>query len=296
MDPKFRQLRAFALAYRLHSLTQAAERLHLTQSAVSQLTQQLEEQLGVRLFDRTVRALRPTEAADAAIGLVERILADADQLKARMRSFADRKQGNVTFACTPSFAAMVVPAVLKDFQSWHPDVKTVMRDAAPDKVMDLVLGEAVDFGILMHIEERADADYRLLHQDSLNVIFREDSALASLPEVRWKDLTREKVIAIDGGSGLPNLIQETFAAQGEDFHPAYGFSYLQTAVAMAAQGLGVLLLPGYLAKGFPPTQALRGRQLVAPVVPRHLYLLTKKGRSLSPAAEALVEDLATAVG
>ena len=295
MDPKLRQLRLFAWAYRLRSLTQAAEKLHLTQSAASQLTQQLEEQLGVRLFDRTARSLRPTEAADAAIDLVERILRDTEQLKSRMRGHAERREGTVRFACTPSFAATVAPPVLKDFQDAHAGLRFVMHDATPEKVMELVLGESVDFGILMRIEERADADYRLLHSDSLSVIFREDSPLASLECVRWKDLANEKVIAIDGGSGLPGLIQETFAAQGESFEPAYGFSYLQTAVAMTAQGLGVLLLPGYLAKGFPPGHNLVAQQLVEPVVPRHLYLLTKKGRELAPAADLLVQALAEAV-
>lgn len=295
MDPKLRQLRLFAWAYRLRSLTQAAEKLHLTQSAASQLTQQLEEQLGVQLFHRTARSLRPTDAADAAIGLVERILADTDQLKSRMRGYAERREGTVRFACTPSFAAMVVPPVLKEFQDMHPGVRFVMHDATPEKVMDLVLGESVDFGILMRIEERADADYRLLHTDSLSVIFREGSALGSLARVRWKDLAGEKVIAIDGGSGLPGLIQETFAAQGEAFEPAYGFSYLQTAVAMAAQGLGVLLLPGYLYKGLPAGQGLMAQQLVDPVVPRHLYLLTKKGRSLPPPADSLVQAFSEAV-
>jgi DNA-binding transcriptional LysR family regulator len=292
MDPKPRQLRAFVAAYRLRSLTQAGEQLHLTQSAVSQLTQQLEEVVGVRLFDRTPRALRPTEAADAAIELVERILADTEQLKTRMRGFAESRQGTVTFACTPSFAATVAPPVLKAFKNLHPEVKTVMHDAAPDKVMELVMHESVDFGILMRIEERTDAEYRLLHTDSINVIFHAESPLAQLEQIRWKDLAGEKVIAIDGGSGLPSLIKKTLEAQGEAFAPSYGFSYLQTAVAMAAQGLGVLLLPGYLAQGFPPGTPLIARQLVEPVVPRHLYLISKHGRSVSPAAESLVTALA----
>lgn len=295
MDPKFRQLRAFALAYRLGSLTQAADRMHLTQSAVSQLTQQLEEVLGLRLFDRTTRALRPTEAADEAIKVVERILADVEHLKTSLRGLAERQRGNVSFACTPSFASMVMPAVLQAFMESHPGIRTLMRDAAPDKVMELVLTEEVEFGVLMRIEDRNDADFRLLRDDSLAVVFREDSPLAGMPRIRWKDLAGQQVISIDGGSRLPALIEQTLAAQGQAYQPAYGFSYLQTALAMTAQGLGVLLLPGYLTRNLPPEQHLRARQLVEPVVPRHLYLLTRKGREFSPAGTALVEALAAAL-
>jgi DNA-binding transcriptional LysR family regulator len=280
----------------MRSLTQAAEKMHVTQSAVSQLTQQLEEVLGLRLFDRTARALRPTEAADEAVVVVERILADVEYLKTSLRGLAERQRGTVLFACTPSFASMVMPKVLDAFMASHPGVKTLMRDAAPDKVMELVLSEEVEFGVLMRIEERSDAEFRLLRTDSISIVFREDSPLAQMKRVRWKDLSDQKVIAIDGGSRLPNLIEETMAAQGETFQPAYDFSYLQTALAMTAQGLGVLLLPNYLVKNFPPEQRLLAQQLVEPVVPRHLYLLTKKGRALSPATESLVDSLSRAVG
>lgn len=295
MDPKFRQLRAFALAYRLRSLTQAAEKMHLTQSAVSQLTQQLEDTLGLRLFDRTTRALRPTQAADEAIVVVERILADVDYLKTSLRGLADRSRGQVNFACTPSFASTRMPSVLQQFLSTNPGIKTVMRDAAPDQVMTLVLTEDVEFGILMRNEERQEAEFTPLLVDHLSVVCREDSPLASKTRICWKDLAAEKVIAIDGGSGLPTLIEQTMAAQGEVFQPAYGFAYLHTALAMTAQGLGILLLPSYLIKNYPAEHRLVARKLHDPVVPRHLYLLTKKGRMLSPAAGALVEALSAAL-
>jgi LysR family transcriptional regulator, carnitine catabolism transcriptional activator len=295
VDPKFRQLRAFALAYRLGSLTQASEKMHLTQSALSQLTRQLEENLGLRLFDRTTRALRPTQAADEAIVVVERILADVDFLKTSLRGLADKSRGQVNFACTPSFAATRMPSVLQDLLDSHPGIKTVMRDAAPDLVMQLVLNGDVEFGILMRIEERHDVDFAPLLVDHLCVICREDSPLALQEKVRWKDLAAEKIIAIDGGSGLPTLIEQTLAAQGESFQPAYGFSYLHTALAMTAQGLGISLLPSYLIKNYPAHTRLISRMLCEPVVPRHLYLVTKKGSRLSPAAGLLVETLSAAL-
>ena len=66
-SPTLKQLRAFAAVYELRKLTAAAERLSITQSAVSVLIRQMEEALSTRLFDRTTRSLRPTRAADEAI-------------------------------------------------------------------------------------------------------------------------------------------------------------------------------------------------------------------------------------
>jgi DNA-binding transcriptional LysR family regulator len=295
MDPKIRQLRAFALAYRLGSLTLAADAMHLTPSAVSQLTQQLEQALSVRLFDRTTRALRPTEAAHEAIALAEKVLADIESLKSRLLGVAERQRGTIRLACTPSFASMVMPSVIKAFVALHPGVRAVMRDAAPDRVMEMVMSDAVEFGILMRTEERHDAEFTLIRSDSISVVCRPDSVLAERQTVSWSDLADERIIAIDGGSGLPALIEQTLAAQGKPFEPAYDFAYLQTAVAMAAEGLGVLLLPSYLVKSFPEGQRLVALQLVDPVVPRHLYLLTKKGCELSPAGVALTEMVVRAL-
>jgi DNA-binding transcriptional LysR family regulator len=269
--------------------------MHLTQSAVSQLTRQLEETLGLRLFERTTRALRPTEAADEAIVVVERILADVDFLKSSLRGLADRIRGQVNFACTPSFASMRMPGVLEQFLATHPGIKTVMRDAAPHLVMDLVLTEDVEFGILMRNEERHEAEFTPLLLDHLSVICREDSPLAARERLRWKDLTAQKLIAVDGEPGLPALIEQTLAAQGETFAPAYGFAYLHTALAMTAQGLGILLQPSYVIQNYPTEHRLVARKLHDPIVPRHLCLLTKKGRALSPAAGALVEAVSAAL-
>jgi LysR family carnitine catabolism transcriptional activator len=249
----------------------------------------LEQALSVRLFDRTTRALRPTEAAHEAIGLAEKILADIESLKSRLLGVAERQRGTIRFACTPSFASMVMPSVIKAFVAMHPGIRTVMRDAAPDRVMELVMSDEVEFGVLMRIEDRHDAEFTLLRSDSISVVCRQDSILTERPAVQWSDLADERIIAIDGGSGLPALIEQTMAAQGKAFEPAYDFAFLQTAIAMAAEGLGVLLLPSYLVKSFPEGQRLVALPLVAPVVPRHLYLLTKKGRELSPASVALTE-------
>lgn len=265
--------------------------MHLTQSAVSQLTQQLEDALGLHLFDRTSRPLRPTPVADSAAVIVERLLSDLDAL----RGLAQRRSGTVLFACATSLASTLLPVVLKKFLELHPNVTPVMRDAQPDKVRDLVLTENVEFGVLMRLDEARHAEFHLLRSDSLGVVFREDSPLAKLARIQWKDLSDQRVIAIDAGSGLPKLIQRMMAAEVESFEPAYSFSYLHTALGITAQGLGVVLLPSFLVQSALEGQGLQWRELVEPVVPRHLYLLKKQGHALSACAEALVEVLSSSL-
>ena len=84
-SPTLRQLRAFLAVYQMRQLSAAAQKLFVTQSAVSMLIRQLEEGLGTRLFDRTTRSLKPTAAAEEMLSTVERVLRDVDSLSADFR-------------------------------------------------------------------------------------------------------------------------------------------------------------------------------------------------------------------
>src|SRR5690349_15712764 len=97
-----RQLRAFAQAYKMRNLTHAADSLHMTQSAMSALILQLEESLGVQLFERTTRMLRPTLAADDAFAQAEEILSRAIELQLSMKQRATSAENALSFSCVPA--------------------------------------------------------------------------------------------------------------------------------------------------------------------------------------------------
>src|ERR1700761_9720276 len=98
MNPTLRQLQAFVLAYRLGVLTRAADQMFITQSAASVLIKQLEDGLGIKLFDRTSRTLRPTAAAHEILPTAERMLRDLDALKAGAPGGAQTRRGPPRFA------------------------------------------------------------------------------------------------------------------------------------------------------------------------------------------------------
>jgi len=105
MNVTLRQLRAFTGVYRTRSITRAARELGITQSAASLLIQQLEVQLGVRLFDRSTRSVQPTPAADEAYQSAERMLSDALGLSRRMRDLAQARAGRVAFLASAGAAS-----------------------------------------------------------------------------------------------------------------------------------------------------------------------------------------------
>src|SRR4051794_17220392 len=142
--PTIRQLRAFLAVYQLRKLSAAAERLFVTQSAVSVLIRQIEEGLGARLFDRTTRSLQPTQAAQEAVVVAERILRDIDALGSGLHDLTGLRRGRVCIAVTPTLAEILLPDVISRFVADHPQIRVVIDDCAPDQFASRVTGEHVD--------------------------------------------------------------------------------------------------------------------------------------------------------
>lgn len=284
-----RQMRAFVEAYRLRNLTHAADALHVTQSAMSALIRQFEEELGVQLFERTPRVLRPTKAADDAYRQVMTILGQIGALGEDMRDRAEQVDRVLAFSCAPGLSSDVIPAVLADFKRRHPEVKTLMYDAADSSLIQRVLSEDVEFSVGFYEHEPEAVAREPLVADHLCAVCHKDSPLARKAKVGWADLYGQPIINLTRGVQVQQMVMETFARAGQAFRPAYEIAFLHTALALAAQGLGVVIVPGYLMRCNPHAAALVAKKLHDPVIERSLLVHTRQGHALSATASAFLE-------
>lgn len=285
-----KQLRAFVAVYRLQRLAPAAERLSITVSAVSVLLRQLEQSVGTPLFDRRARALAPTQAAHDAIGMAERVLQDLSQLGSSMLDLRERKEGQVRVAVTPAVAAALLPSAVRRFARDHPRVRLVLEDCAPDQFVGLVIGEQVDIGIGTPEHPSPDIDMQTLVDDRLCVVCPADHALARRQRVRWADLKGVPLIAVRAGYGVRRTVDAIAARAGVPLNVAHEVAFLSSALWMTSCGLGVSIWPEALLRA-SPFDNLVARPLMAPAVSRSISLVTRRGRSLSPAAHAFVQSL-----
>lgn len=288
--PSLRQLRAFRAVYQLRKLSAAAEQLSVTQSAISVLIRQLEEGLGARLFDRTTRSLRPTSAAAEAIVVAERILRDVDSLGAGLRDLSELRRGRVSLAVTPTLGEILLPKVVRRFRQLHPEVGVVIDDCSPDQFVSRIVGEHVDLGLGTPERAAADVDTHKLLGDHLALVCRQDHPLARRRNLHWRDLQGHAVVTVRPGYGIRPLIDGAAANAGVQLDVVNEVSFLSTALWMAQSGLGAAIMPsGYVRD--PARQEVVVRKLQGPVVSRDISIVTKRGRSLSPAAQALVDVL-----
>jgi DNA-binding transcriptional LysR family regulator len=285
-----KQLRAFVAVYRLRKLSAAAEQLSVTQSAVSLLIRQFESDLGVRLFDRTTRSLEPTQAAHEAIELAERILQDIALLGSNFHDLGALRQGKVHLAATPAISMALLPAAVQAFVAQFPQVQVVLDDCAPNQFVSHIVSDLVEFGIGTPDGPAGGLDVSSLIDDHLCLLCRADHPLAELDEVPWRCLHEVPMIAGTPGYGVRRMTDAAAAQAGVRLRIVNEVSYLSSALWMVASGLGVAIFPSALATlSRDPLTVVR--PLCEPRVMRSISVVTRQGRSLSPACECFVRML-----
>ncbi|MFF1339906.1 transcriptional regulator CynR [Streptomyces sp. NPDC058290] len=147
MPLELRHLR-YLLAVAEHgSFTRAAEELHLSQPTLSQQIKQLERTVGVRLLDRTGRAVRLTDAGAAFVPYARRALQDLAAAERAVLDVADLSRGSLRLAMTPTFTAYLLGPLAAELHARHPGITLNVKEMTQDRLESALLADAVDLGI-----------------------------------------------------------------------------------------------------------------------------------------------------
>lgn len=280
-----RQLRAFISVAEFGSFTEAASTLNLTQSAVSVLIAELERGLGLRLFDRTTRSVRLTEAGHELHLPARRVLIDLQAAVSSSRELAEKKRGRVRIAATPLFSSLFLPAMILDFQAKYSGVEVNVRDTAAPLVHRMVEEGEVDLGVGSAPTPEPPLTWDILVMDEVVLVCAQDCELAKQSSVEWSDLTRFPYIAVSPETGTREIVDTTTAAAGVTLVPRFEVSSVWTLLGMASAGLGIGLTTGNvrLLLSLYPVKILKvGHERID----RPIGLMRHQNRSLSPAAAA----------
>lgn len=152
---KFQQILTFVAVYQERSFTAAAERIHATQSGLSMQVKELEERIGVRLFDRSPKGVEPTAAGQRLYAHALKVLHDVESLREEMRAIRGEVTGSVSAGLMPTFTrAALAPAVTR-FAAASPHVELRIVEAYSAVLTEMVRREQLDFAI---VPPTADAD------------------------------------------------------------------------------------------------------------------------------------------
>lgn len=281
MDVSLRQLRTFLAVADAGHFSVAAERVHLTQPAVSRHVAQLEAALGVRLLDRTTRAVDLTPAGTRVRDRVARILDELDATLADTRTESEGLRGTVRVAAGPTPSAELMPQAIARCARDYPEISLRSRDRVQEEVLQAIRTASVDFGVVIDPPRSRELIAEPLLDDAFVVVCRRGHRFAQRPRIRWIQLRGEPLVLLDHSSGSRRAIDGALARHRVDARVAQETGYPHTAYRMVEAGLGCSIMPGLSA---PTSLKLVARPLV-PRVQRAVALVRLRNHSLTPAAE-----------
>lgn len=283
MNVTLRQLQAFCAVARLGSFTKAAAALHTTQPALSVQIGQLEDSIGLRLFDRTTRAVGITRVGQDLLPRAERTLAELSEFVASATGLGTKSSGRVLVAALPSVASSFMPQAIGGFQAEFPGIAVVLRDALGARINDVVNSGEVDFGISGPPPADAHLQFFPLGSDEMVAVSLGPIASAKGKRIAIDDLEKHRLILMSRDSTVRRIVEEAFAASGRLAAPVHEPAFMATAIAMVRAGLGIAILPSSAAE-VRAAKDLVAYRIASRLMSRHIGIICRRG-SLSPAAE-----------
>jgi len=257
----FQQLRYVREAVRQGlNLTEAANVLFTSQPGISKQIRELEDELGVEIFIRRGKRLVDlTEPGRTVVQVIERLLAEADNLRQVGREFADRDSGSLTIATTHTQARYALPEVVQAFRKAYPKVRLSLQQGSPTQIADMVSAGHADVAIATEALDH--------YQD-----------LLALPCYTWRHcvitpyghpLTKSKHLTLEGLAAYPLItyspeftgrshIDQAFAAKGLKMDvvlTAIDADVIKTYTELGL-GIGIIAAMAYDKKRDPKLQAL----------------------------------------
>ncbi|RZL02708.1 MAG: CysB family HTH-type transcriptional regulator [Rubrivivax sp.] len=236
----FQQLRSVREAVRRgFNLTEVANALHTSQPGVSRQIRELEEELGIELFIRAGKRLTGLTSPGAEVlPIIERLLADSENLRNASRDFSQHDTGPLSIAATHSQARYALPAVVRDFRELYPQVTLSLHQGSPRQVAEMLLSGEADIGVATEALDQYDQlvtlpCYRWTH----SVVVPHGHPLLDGEPLTLQRLARFPMVTYDAGYTGRSHIDEAFAK--EDLQPRIVLSAMDADVIKTYVELGL---------------------------------------------------------
>ncbi|HEY3206440.1 MAG TPA: selenium metabolism-associated LysR family transcriptional regulator [Gaiellaceae bacterium] len=287
-----RQLAAFCEVVDRKSFSQAAERLGVTQPAVSLQVRSLEKRLGIKLLDRSGRRVEPTEAGLRLYRAAQRMLSVEEQLLAEMTdSDLGELRGDLVLGASTGPGGTVVPVLLGEFQRQHPQLNVALSVSDTNHVIELVAERELELGVVGAAPRHRGVVFEPFFRDEVVLVVPPDHPFAG-KRVSLDDLRGEPLILMQEGAGVRQVIEEELRHAGlrlRDLDVRLELGLQESVKSAVAAGFGVTFISRYgveaeLAAGTLASARVKGLEPA-----REISLVRPAGRSPTRAAEAFVE-------
>jgi len=281
------QITAFLAVAEHQSFSLAAERLHITQPAVSKRIRQLEENMKTTLFDRIGKKSILTPSGQALMPHAERILLEIKTYKTRLLHEHDKPSGILSLATSHHVGLHRLPQILRDFKIEYPEVDLDLHFMDSEDACVAIINHELELAIVT-LPEFADERLNLepVWIDIMQIVLAPDHPLSNLSEISADQLLEYPAILPSAGTFTRKIINNYFATNKDSMKIILETNYLETIKVMVSANLGWSMLPISMLDS-----SVVGKPLSGLEIKRSLGIVTHRDRTLSPSSSAMIAML-----
>ncbi len=241
---EFRQLKTFLAIAETRNFTRAAERVHLTQAAVSAQIKALEAEAGVQLFARVNKKVFLTEAGESLVRRAERLLRAHDEALEALKELNDAERGRLRIGTASTMASSEqLPSILAELKRKYPRAQVILRRATSLEIVAQILQNDLDIGVVSLPVQEPNIQAEVLKRDRLSAIVQPDHDLAHQRSISPKQLAQESLILGEQGGNTRRLIDLFFEKSGARPEVIMELGSMTSIKRMVEHGLGVSIVP-----------------------------------------------------
>jgi DNA-binding transcriptional LysR family regulator len=281
---KFHHLRAIAAISNSGSFTGAAKQLKISQSSLSHAVTDLEQELGVRLFERGRQGATATEAGDRVLTHARRVLSSVDSIRREADNTSGLLSGRVRIGSIPSATVAFLPKIIGSFSRQYPNVEmTLLEEPSQEQeqLREWLQESTIDVALIQL--PMAGVPVLPLMRDELCVIVAAPSFLARSKDLSVRELAQESFVMSRYSS--ESLIHAAYARARLSLVPRFEVQDLGTLVSMIREGLGISIVPRLV---FSETPKGVAQIPLRPRICRELGLVVNSPDHSPPAVRAFV--------
>jgi LysR family carnitine catabolism transcriptional activator len=239
----FRQVQAFICVARCATFAEAAEKMFVSQPALSSAIKKMEIQLGGDLFSRTTRKVELSPEGALFLPVALRLMNDWEEAFSDLHTLFSLGRGKLSIAAMPSFAAGQLPQILQLYQAEFANIKLSVADIVMELVYKEVREARVEIGFTFEHERQEGTIFHPLFTDDFMVILPSAHPLAALSSIQWQDIVNYPFVAMNKSSAMRGWIENHVQLLGFKLNVVAEAGQLATLGQFVKHGLGVSVVP-----------------------------------------------------
>jgi DNA-binding transcriptional LysR family regulator len=284
------ELRVFLTVAREQSFSRAAEKLYRTQPAVSLVIRKLEESVGLSLLVRGARQVKLTDAGELLRDYAERLLNLRDEIQRGMEDLKGVRRGQLSLGVNESSIHALLPALAR-YRRLHPEVHIAVHRTFSRDIPREVLNYRLDLGVVSFVPQEPKLSATQIFRDELTFVVYPEHRLARRRAVDIAELGEETFIAHIVDSPYRWRVIQLFQKHRVPLNMRVELPTIEIIKRFVQMGMGVAIVPRMCVRSEVERNALAEVPIRQLKMPRHLYLISRRGARLSHAALALVRLL-----